>query len=466
MHKVMTQEKILSDILKVEEKEHVNDLYIEEIPIWNILKYRLRGYHNVEMGINDITNHKRKRKKNLLQKINNLRRSFLNLSSLINLKHKISYCFVGFTRLEKINDVMIDKFIDPIIYECGFDDNEYIYMNNESVHPSNRCKDHNIFNTDFINTTSLLLTTFVFPFLYIRNRKTYKHLKNLIQKYYTKNRKAILYLYIKPSIIYIQHLLYIWLFKRIGVKSVIGVARPTFFPQALAAKKLGIKVIELQHGITHGPTTLYSGVYNSKVDPDYFCTFGESCPPNVFNIDESRVINIGFALNSYLKKIIGDKKYGNNCILVISEPETSELILATVLKLAKSYPDIEFHIRRHPQEVYSEVQKERIRVTTNIKDVSSSVCSQIAIMPYNYILGDNSSVLFEALSVGKKVARLNCEGLISYGYLREKEDGFYYLNDVNDFSLFLKSNFKNRKLSKIYSDFNVELFNNIISLSK
>ena len=58
----MTQEQILSHILKIEEQEGVNDLYFENIPIWNILKYRLRGYYCTEMGINDITNHSKKNK--------------------------------------------------------------------------------------------------------------------------------------------------------------------------------------------------------------------------------------------------------------------------------------------------------------------------------------------------------------------------------------------------------------------
>lgn len=459
----MNQEEILSEILKVEEQTGVNDLYIEGIPIWAIIKYRLRGYHNVELGIDDITNQTKRPKKKFFERIKDIYNSFFDIYGLYKTKTNIPYCFVGFTRLEKINSVYIDKFIDPVITQCELDKKDYIYINNEKSHPAERSKEHSIVFTDFIEYLSIFLLPVVFPILYIRNRKTYKILKTIIKNYFTKNKKAIVYLYVKPTLIYIQQIVYKSIFGRLGIKSVIGVARPSFFSQTLAAKKIGIKVIELQHGITHGLTNLYSGVYNTKIDPDYFCTFGEACSLDVFNIPESKIVNIGFALNSYLKKIVENNKYENNYILVISEPEPSENILTVVLKLANMYPELEFHIRRHPQEVYSDTQKERIKLARNVKDVSSSECSQVAIMPYTYIIGDNSSVLFEAVSIGKKVARLNCEGLISYGYDPEEQDGFFYLNNLNDFTSFINSNHKKKDNRMIYSDFDSHAFKCLIS---
>lgn len=461
--KIMNQEQILSDILKVEQQTGVNELYIEGIPIWNILKYRLRGYHNVEVGIDDITNQTKGPKKKFYERIKDCYNSFYDIYNLYKTKTNIPYCFVGFTRLEKIDSAFIDKFIDPVIAQCEFDNKDFIYLNNEKSHPAERSKEHSIIFTDFIDYLSLFLSPVVFPILYFRNRKTYKILKSVIKNYFTKNKRAIIYLYGKPTLIYIQHKIYKSIFRHLGIKSVIGVARPSFFPQTLAAKKLGIKVIELQHGITHGLTNLYSGVYNTRIDPDYFCTFGEAGSLDVFNIPESRIVNIGFALNSYLKKIVENSKYANNCILVISEPEPSENILTVVLKLANMYPELEFHIRRHPQEVYSDSQKERIRLTKNVKDVSSSECSQVAIMPYTYIIGDNSSVLFEAVSIGKKVARLNCEGLISYGYDHKEQDGFFYLNNLNEFSSFITSNQKKQDNRMIYSHFDSGLFKHLIA---
>lgn len=459
----MTQEELLSALLETENQAGVNDLFIEGIPVWPILKYRLRGYHNQALGIADITTHTKKYKKTLRQKIKWTIRSFADILRLLKKGIYNPVCFVGFTRLEKIRGVMIDKFIDPVISECGFNGNSCIYINNEEQHPTNRNTEHPIVYTDFIQSLSYLVTVILFPIIYVRNLNTFHTLTKFVRTYYTYNRKALMYLHIKPVVTYVQHLIYKRIFKRTCVRSVIGVARPSFLPQALAAKRLGIKVIELQHGVTHGHTNLYSGIYNEKIDPDYFCTFGQSCQKDVFNIPPSKIVNIGFALTPYLKKIALNEDCKTNCILVISEPQPSEQMLRVVLRLAEMYPNLQFHIRRHPQEMYSVTQRERIKLTTNVKDVSSNECSQLAIMPYKYVIGDNSSVLFEAMSIGKKVARLNCEGLVAYGYEEDKEDGFCYVNSLCEFELFINSNLEVCNTANVYSDFDSRLFKSLIS---
>lgn len=459
----MTQEDIIVRLLEIEKQEKVNDLYVESIPVWNILKYRLRGYHNVEMGINDITKSEVKQKIGFSIRIKYICRSIWDVFHLLCRRGTNKICFVGFPRLENVNGILIDKFVDPVIDECGFKNDEYIYFNNEAGHPSNRICNRNIIYTDFIKYLSIILAAFLFPFIWYRNKKTFNRLSAVVKKYYTTNKSAEKYIYLKPTIIFAQYLIYKIIFNRLRIKSLIGVSRPTFFSQALAAKHLGVKVIELQHGITRGLTSLYSGVYNNSIDPDYFCTFGDSCPKDVFNIDQTRVINIGFALNSYIRNLSTKKIYDSKCILIVSEPEPSETILSIVFRLATEYPDFVFHIRRHPQEYYSEFQKDKIESTYNVKDVSSKECSQLAIMPYEYIIGDNSSVLYEALAVGKKVARLNCEGLNAIGYIKGQEDGFFYINNINDFQSFVGS-FVTNGYKTIYSPFDAKLFKSILDI--
>ena len=459
----MTEEDIIARLLEIEIQEKVNDLYIENIPVWSILKYRLRGYHNVEMGIDDITKNAVKPKITFKNRIKYILKSVHEIVSISWKGGSKKICFIGFPRLENVNGVLIDKFVDPIIDECALKEDEYIYFNNEVSHPTHRKDNRNIIYTDFINYLSLILAAFLFPFIYCRNKKTFNRLSTIVSNYYTTNKNAIRYIYLKPTIIFAQYLIYKFIFKHVNIKTLIGVSRPTFFPQALAAKRLGVKVMELQHGITRGLTTLYSGVYNADIDPDYFFTFGDSCPIDVFNIDKTKVINIGFALNSYIRNLTTKRDYGNKCILVVSEPEPSENILSIILRLATEYPDYEFHIRRHPQEYYSESQIKKIQSTHNVKDVSSKECSQLAILPYEYIMGDNSSVLYEALAVGKKVARLNCEGLNAIGYVEGKEDGFFYINKINEFQAFIRSSITNSDKT-IYSPFNAQLFKSILNM--
>ena len=256
---------------------------------------------------------------------------------------------------------------------------------------------------------------------------------------------------------------YILLFlKKLNIRSILGVSRVTFIPQSLAAKQLKIKVIEIQHGITQGLTNLYSGYNNLVVDPDFFCTFGNFCPSTVFGIDQSKVINVGWAFKDYIKRS-SQSIQKSDAVLVISEPEISEKLLNFIVALSRKFPDVYFHIRRHPQELFNALQLKILKENSHIIDVSSKQCSQIAILPYNFVIGENSSVLYESLSLGKKVGRINCNGLNAIGYDATNSDGFYYINDIEDFSHFMDAAVINTGKLQIYSDFNSNLFNSLIS---
>lgn len=62
----------------------------------------------------------------------------------------------------------------------------------------------------------------------------------------------------------------------------------------------------------------------------------------------------------------------------------------------------------------------------------------MALKRYLYVVGVNSSVLFEALSMGKIVARLNFNGFCPIPTHIE-EDGFYYVSCLVDFQKFINS---------------------------
>ena len=456
------ENKIIQEIMDIEQINGLNDIYIENnIPLWHILRYRLRGYFFQKNGITDISSGNRKK-----LSINNLKYFFISFFQYIKIlftKETVKVCFFGFSRLESINGTYIDKFIDPIIYESNLKDSDYLYFNNQyERHSEPRSEAHKIIYVDFINSLSMLIGALLLPFIYIRNANAYNRVINITKKYISKKKKVQLFILLKSASIYIQKVIYLNLFKRLSPSSIVGVSRVTFVPQALAAKQLGIKVIEIQHGITQGPTNLYSGYVNRMVDPDIFCTFGDYCPKNVFGIEEFNIVNIGWAFKSYINSINNVFVKTENAVLVISEPGISEKLLLFIVSLADKYPQIEFHIRRHPQESFNEKQLSIIKESKNIKDVTSTQCSQIAILPYDFIMGENSSVLYESLSMGKNVARINCCGFNAIGYDLNKDDGFYYINSIDNFYGFMHINSRNSK-DTIYSDFNRELFIKLIS---
>ena len=100
----------------------------------------------------------------------------------------------------------------------------------------------------------------------------------------------------------------------------------------------------------------------------------------------------------------------------------------------------------------------------NILDVSRPVNSNIAILSYDFIIGENSTVLYEALSIGKKVGRINFGGFVLRQYDPTQPDGFYYIHQEEDLKDFISTGSHTDNARKdIYSDFNVDLFNSFLS---
>lgn len=455
------ENELIEKIINIELLNGLNELYVEDIPLWHIIRYRMRGYYFLRNGINDISSGSRSKFK--LENIRYFFISFFQFIRLFFIKVNPKVCFFGFTRLESVNGFYIDKFIDPIISEIQIKESDFLYFNNQyREHSIPRNNEHGIIYTDFINLFSLLVGVFVLPYLYMRNRLVYMKVIKVTQKYISDSNKIILYLLLKSSTIFVQKKIYAIIFKKLNIRSIVGVSRVTFIPQSLAAKQLKIKVIEIQHGITQGLTNLYSGYNNLVVDPDFFCTFGNFCPSTVFGIDQSKVINVGWAFKDYIKRS-SQSIQKSDAVLVISEPEISEKLLNFIVALSRKFPDVYFHIRRHPQELFNALQLKILKENSHIIDVSSKQCSQIAILPYNFVIGENSSVLYESLSLGKKVGRINCNGLNAIGYDAANSDGFYYINDIEDFSHFMDAAVINTGKLQIYSDFNSNLFNSLIS---
>ena len=113
-----TLDSLVAEILEVEERYNLNKINISGIPAWPILKYRLRGHYLISKGVTDITLAKNNKTKRSIRSVKYWFISLFQLLSLLFSKKNVKYCFVGFTRLENVNNKRIDKFFDPIIKCC------------------------------------------------------------------------------------------------------------------------------------------------------------------------------------------------------------------------------------------------------------------------------------------------------------------------------------------------------------
>jgi hypothetical protein len=453
----MNFEQTIEFLVERENKNGLDDIRITGVPVWNILKYDIRRRYFLEKGICDSVQ-SAKGKVVLKESLRGMWMSFVRLHKLLFFPTKFDNLIMGFSRLDNIDGEYLDRFVDPVVEITDLKDNYICFeYGRVGIHQQPRKNIEHTYYTDYIYLLSFLCGyVCALPFL-ICNRSQIDNFNKLIfHALDLKVGKS----YLARKIVEFKCNAFIFslIISRIQAKRVFGVSRILFRHTAFAAKRKGLPVYEFQHGITLGAVELYSGNYIPEIDPDYFLLFGESCPRNVFGIPENNTINIGWAFKQYLENKSCDD-YQHNCCLIISEPQISNQIIDTVLLLAKNYPQMQFHIRRHPQEIFTDEQKKRFANVDNIKDTTNKKNSVLVAMSYDYIIGENSTVLFEGLSLNKKVARLNICGL--HPSKREENDAFYYIDDVDDFEKYIKGPVKLLE-NQAYSEFNVELFNSFL----
>ncbi|MBQ2884852.1 MAG: hypothetical protein IJE43_13920 [Alphaproteobacteria bacterium] len=453
----MKEIDILESLIETENELQLDSYEIMSVPIWNVLKHKLRQIFLTNEGAYEAAVSKKvpfSFKKALIS----FPKSIIKFHLLLIQRPKIDNLVMGFPKMDLVNGLYIDRFIDPVI-ELSDLKNNYIYFEygKTGFHYSNRPNKDKLLYTDYINWLGIIGGFILLPIIYLKERAKINSFVSLVSQCLRFKVKPK-YVAYKIAEFKVLTAIYIKLLKIMEVKNVFGVSRILFKPVSFAAKKNNIKVYEFQHGITQTTTELYGGNYLPAIDPDYFLLFGDACPHDVFGIPTNKVINIGWAFKIYLGETT-NKSYLMNSCLVISEPTITDKIIEATIELSKKYPAFEFHIRRHPQEAFSEEQIALINQYEKIKDVTNEINSFIVLLDYNFVIGENSTVLYEALSLGKKVARINFCGLNPVS--RSEEDSFYYLDTVDDYKNYIEGERKIKSCA-IYSDFKTNIFNSLI----
>jgi hypothetical protein len=387
------------------------------------------------------------------------------LSLLFTKKRHVKYIVYAFPRLQKIDGRYIDKFTDPLIASSNLKDNCIIFQRPlAGLHKKPRYNQNKIVTTDFVDFSAGFAGLVLLPFiLLIYGHKLYKlYLKAkqdfglTIKDYIKFNYRLGAFLF---SYAFNKHLL-----KLLKPRKVLLVNRGVNYAVIHACKKLQIDVCELQHGITHSYTILYSGKYDNKLDPDYLYSFGAYWKGKQFGLPHKKIINIGWAFENFLKEITPKCNRPEDVILVISEPIISDNIIRAVGKLAKQFSHITFDLRLHPQECFSALHAETIKTQTNIKLVDNTTESSVAVMAYKRVIGVNSSVLYEALGLNKAVGCINFEGCNAAVAFKNIHEIFTIIScteDLQDF-LLLPAEAKN-KHNAFFSHYNADFFNKILN---
>ena len=435
------------------EKE-LDKFFICGLPVWRFVRFSFRiKYLNI---VNKSSSPVIRKKRIIADTL----KSFWKGFCLIVTQKKVSTIIIPHPRLYYVGGQYIDRLTDPIIDASGIQDYIILERQQNGEHRKPRVHNDKVMYLDFVENMALVLTPLFRPFLAWKYKKQIDGLYRLLDATFQLNdetyknrfiafvtRKVLSYYLVKPII------------NNLRPQRVFMAPRASFDHVIRCCKDLGITTIELQHGITPGETELYSGTYNSAYDTDYFFCFGKANIGLQFGIPVERIVNIGFAYKEYVNTI-GLDKYSSKTALVTSEPHITDILIDVIISLAKVNPDCEFHIRNHPQEKITDDIKAKTKDYPNIQFVSNKVESFCALSQYENVLGENSSVMYEAMSMHKKVGRLNFGGL----HVIESEmiHGGFKINSVEDFNTFMNQPYNDENDSKeVYSDFNIEAFKSV-----
>ena len=182
-----------------------------------------------------------------------------------------------------------------------------------------------------------------------------------------------------------------------------------------------------------------------------------------YGIDINQIKVIGFAFNDYLSQFYkGETAVSPNDVLIVSDPHITDKMIAACLILAKANPSIHFYYRAHPGEILSDTQKDNLLCLKNIHLDDNSVNLLVVLQRFSHILGENSTAIYEALSLGKKVGKLYMEGLSPKDIDKDDPDYFWRIEDTNSFEEFINASPEEKKQRKIYSKFNRKLFEDLV----
>lgn len=394
--------------------------------------------------------------------INNYFKSLWSLTKVLLFGSRKKFLFFPHPRLFFVDEKYLDRLSDPLIDFSGITDYLILERNQNGVHKRPRYHNERIIYLDFIDINARLFSILLSGLIHLKYHKQIDSLYSKLNNTLTINSSRYKALFASKIT---QFILSRWMvapvLRKLNPEVVFFAPRGTYDYAETYCKKMGAISVELQHGIVLSESDLYTTqCYNREYDPDYFFVFGSSNIGKQYGIPVERVLNIGFPYKNYIRNL-PQKQYASNITLVASEPEITDKIVESLIDIVCKYSQYEFHIRLHPQEVFSKKNYERIIHYPQIKVVDNRIESFCAISQYKNVMGEQSSVLFEAMSLNKKVARLNYCGLKSTN--TAMLHGGTLINSADDFHKFMISSYETKWDSDdIYSDFQSETLKNLV----
>lgn len=202
------------------------------------------------------------------------------------------------------------------------------------------------------------------------------------------------------------------LFKLLGFKTIfiVNAIQPGIIG---GARRSGVRIVELQHGSISRfhPLHNWSTSSTPSTVPDEFWVWGESWIQGVRFGATTKPIVVG-AVSSYETVRTGREPETKGLVAFMSSADVTEKLFATALKCAAENPDLEFIYKAHPREDLNR-QLLELQERTDLRNLTilEHENSALALIKRSeYVVGVNSTTLFEAAGMEKRVAVIKVSG--------------------------------------------------------
>jgi len=236
---------------------------------------------------------------------------------------------------------------------------------------------------------------------------------------------------------------------------------------AMMLKADGIKVFEIQHGNSSNKHIAYNygvtPITYLKYLPDYFFTHGQYWSDVLERLPVNKLV-IG---NPYLAEQVrtynksNEQQTEKKRILIVSS--TTDSFVAVIKELRVLLP-LEYHItfRLHPIEI--QFRAERYSELENVPGIEINENDGIfdCIRTHDYVVGEHSTTLFEAIPFGKKIFILDTY----YSKAHMPKNMGIWFSEAKDLADFILKDCKNEDFAPSYYwtlDWQ-EKFNNFINI--
>ena len=393
-------------------------------------------------------------------------RSFLQLMKLYIKGKSTKYLIYPFSRTDMVNGEYVDKFTDPLIDYTSLGDDYVIFeTGNNGFHVQPRKHRNNIIYTDYIAYITQKLSNRRYKNFYKKHVDEFNALFVSIEKIFPNIHYDKDFIIKKVLSRTIESNIYKKIFKRLKTKLFIAPSRNDFLHIIPAAKQSGVMVYELQHGYVKNNSVTYSGHHVPMFTPDLFLAYGDASITDKYGIDIHKIKVTGWAFDKYLDDLSsGVIDTGKIKVLMIADPIDTEKLINTCIFLAQHNPNIDFYYRAHPGEVLEEKYILKLKTEKNIFIDDNSQNILVTFKSFNHIIGVNSTVLSEAITFDKKVGILYLNGLCPFNTDGSEDMYCWRIDGLEAFSNYINATPSEKKHKKIYSDFNKELFEELINL--